>query len=283
MAQSAIESFQKLLQIRTISLDNPDYSSVERFLSSFAFESGLGFRRIDIEFSPGQRRPLFITSLAGRDPSLGSILLNSHFDVVPVAEDKWTHDPFGAEITPDGRIYGRGSQDMKSVCVQQLYALRHLAQSVNPPLRSVHCLCLPDEEIGGPTLCQFVHSPEFASLRVAFALDESCASPSPRYILHYSEKYIASTRFHVEGHTGHASRFLDDTAGEKLARLLTEVYSLRARELAKVRSGIPDGECTSANLTIIAGGQQQNVVRLRTSGLILVYILLVIWVHYQRS
>ena len=260
MTHSAIESFQDFLRIRTISLDNPDYSSVEQYLSSFARESGLGFKRYDAEVSPGQYRPIFITSLLGRDSTLGSILLNSHLDVVPVAEDKWTHDPFGAELTPDGCIYGRGTQDMKSVCIQQLYALRNLAHNVRPPLRSVHAICLPDEEVGGPSCCHFVHTPEFASLRPAFALDESCASPTTRYILHYSEKYIASARFHVEGRTGHASRFIDDTAGEKLARLLTEVYSLRSRELAKVRSGIPDGECTSANLTVITGGQQVNMV-----------------------
>ena len=37
--------------------------------------------------------------------------LNGHFDVVPVG-DGWTVDPFGG-IVRDGRIYGRGSCDIK--------------------------------------------------------------------------------------------------------------------------------------------------------------------------
>ncbi|MGE4486001.1 MAG: YgeY family selenium metabolism-linked hydrolase [Oscillospiraceae bacterium] len=41
------------------------------------------------------------------------ILYEGHMDEVPVADPKvWTHDPFGAEIE-NGRIYGRGTTDMK--------------------------------------------------------------------------------------------------------------------------------------------------------------------------
>jgi aminoacylase len=45
--------------------------------------------------------------------------LNSHTDVVPVFEESWNWDPFGAEKVKDEdgkyRIYARGSQDMKIV------------------------------------------------------------------------------------------------------------------------------------------------------------------------
>eukprot|EP00501_MAST-03F_sp_TOSAG23-6_P002152 GSMAST32.ASY1.ANO1.2251.1 assembled CDS len=52
--------------------------------------------------------------------TLPAILLNSHYDVVPAMENQWKYDPFGAIRTEEdgGRIYGRGTQDMKSVCVQ---------------------------------------------------------------------------------------------------------------------------------------------------------------------
>lgn len=52
------------------------------------------------------------------------MLLNSHYDVVPVMPECWTEaEPFaGAVVETDGgrRIYGRGAQDMKSVCVQYM-------------------------------------------------------------------------------------------------------------------------------------------------------------------
>lgn len=42
-----------------------------------------------------------------------TLILNGHMDTVPVGErDKWDVDPFGAEVR-NGRVYGRGSSDMK--------------------------------------------------------------------------------------------------------------------------------------------------------------------------
>jgi acetylornithine deacetylase/succinyl-diaminopimelate desuccinylase-like protein len=34
----------------------------------------------------------------GEDPSLPSILLNSHYDVVPVVRQHWKHDPFNVRV-----------------------------------------------------------------------------------------------------------------------------------------------------------------------------------------
>ena len=42
----------------------------------------------------------------------GGIVLSGHTDVVPVDGQAWTSDPFAA-LERDGRIYGRGSADMK--------------------------------------------------------------------------------------------------------------------------------------------------------------------------
>lgn len=50
--------------------------------------------------------------LKGKRPGK-KILFDGHMDTVPVQnEAEWTHDPFAAEIS-DGKIYGRGTTDMK--------------------------------------------------------------------------------------------------------------------------------------------------------------------------
>jgi putative selenium metabolism hydrolase len=55
-----------------------------------------------------------------------TVLFDSHMDVVPVTNpDEWTSDPFGAEIR-DGKIYGRGSSDMKGPLAAAVVALGHL-------------------------------------------------------------------------------------------------------------------------------------------------------------
>lgn len=99
--------------------------------------------------------------------------MNSHVDVVPFEAEKWDHPPLGAEIDEDGRIYARGTQDMKSVGMQYLEAIRKLVASGYKPLRSVYVTFVPDEEIGGADgVGRFVESEIFKSLSIAVVLDE---------------------------------------------------------------------------------------------------------------
>lgn len=56
------------------------------------------------------------------------ILFDGHMDTVPVADpSKWKHDPFGAEIV-DGRMYGRGTSDMKGALSAMLSAAMFFVQ-----------------------------------------------------------------------------------------------------------------------------------------------------------
>lgn len=43
----------------------------------------------------------------------GGVILSGHMDVVPVAGQDWTTDPFVLTDKGDGKLYGRGSCDMK--------------------------------------------------------------------------------------------------------------------------------------------------------------------------
>jgi succinyl-diaminopimelate desuccinylase len=78
---------------------------VERWLRAEGFE-------VDVdEVAPG--RPNVLASLG--DGAAGpTLLLEGHTDVVTEGNaGEWTHAPFGGDLV-DGRIYGRGSADMKS-------------------------------------------------------------------------------------------------------------------------------------------------------------------------
>lgn len=78
-----------------------------------------------------------------------SLILNGHVDVVPTgSENKWRHDPWGAEVV-DGRIYGRGSSDMKAGCTANILTVKVL-QAVGVRLRGDLILqSVVDEETGG--------------------------------------------------------------------------------------------------------------------------------------
>lgn len=66
--------------------------------------------------------------------------------------ERWSVDPFAADIQADGRIIARGAQDMKPVCMQYLEALLRLLRGperVANFARTVHLSFMPDEETGG--------------------------------------------------------------------------------------------------------------------------------------
>ena len=70
---------------------------------------------------------------------------NGHTDVVPVGDlEKWTFDPFGAEIE-DGFMYGRGAVDMKSAVAAFVAAAVEVVNET-PPAGSVVITVTGDEE-----------------------------------------------------------------------------------------------------------------------------------------
>lgn len=58
-------------------------------------------------------------------------------------QEKWTHDPFGAEVDEEGNIYARGAQDMKCVGIQYCEAVRRLIESGVRLKRTIHIIFMP--------------------------------------------------------------------------------------------------------------------------------------------
>jgi acetylornithine deacetylase len=79
------------------------------------------------------------------DRTGGGLVLSGHTDVVPVVGQDWDTDPFVATVK-DGKIFGRGTCDMKSfiaVCLAKVPVLAH-ANLPSP----VHFAFSYDEEVG---------------------------------------------------------------------------------------------------------------------------------------
>jgi acetylornithine deacetylase len=73
------------------------------------------------------------------------VLLSGHSDVVPVAGQAWSSDPFTV-VERDGRLYGRGTADMKSFLA---VALAHLPAMAAANLKTpIHLAVSYDEEVG---------------------------------------------------------------------------------------------------------------------------------------
>ena len=209
----------------------------------------------------------------GGDP----FLLLSHLDVVPAAADRWTHDPFAADIA-DGYIYGRGAVDMKGMVALEFGVVARLvaearAAGLDPardPIpglrRDVLFTCTADEEAGADDGARWVaaHRPDW--LRAAGAVNE-CGGVSVTiagrrlYPIQVAEKGYAPYRIHVTGTWGHGSMPRGDNAAVLAARIVERLAvpgpirltPVMSRFLEAAAAALPDA--AGAVLQRIAAGE----------------------------
>ncbi|UMM29972.1 hypothetical protein L5515_012060 [Caenorhabditis briggsae] len=225
-----VTRFREYLQVNT-EQPKPDYVACRDFLFKYADE--LGIERRSIETAPGTF--FVIMTIPGSRPELQSIMLYSHTDVVPTFREFWTHDPYSAFKDEQGNIFARGAQDMKCVGVQYMEALRNWFAKVTE---------------------------EFKKLNIDFALDEGIACDDDVYKVFYAERIPWWVKVTLPGNPGHGSKFIEQTAVEKLHKLIASVDEFRNEQKALL-AGNPEltvGDVTTSNVTIINGGVQVNVV-----------------------
>uniref|UniRef100_A0A8C2TLV6 Aminoacylase 1 n=1 Tax=Coturnix japonica TaxID=93934 RepID=A0A8C2TLV6_COTJA len=235
----SVTLFREYLRIDTRH-PKPDYDAAVQFLERVGTDVGLLCQKVEV--CPG--RVVLVLTWPGTNPRLRSILLNSHTDVVPVFEEHWTYPPFEAIKDSQGNIYARGAQDMKCVSIQYLEAVRRLKAEGKSFARTIHLSFVPDEEVGGyKGMVMFLQRPEFKALNVGFALDEGI-------------------KVKCVGSPGHGSRFITNTAAEKLHKVITSFLAFRESEKQRLKSNtnLTLGDVTSLNLTMLEGGVSFNVV-----------------------
>jgi len=117
-------------------------SNMELIEDVRGYLAGLGVES-HLTYDDDRRKANLYATLGPTDR--GGIALSGHTDVVPVDGQDWSSDPWTV-TERDGRLYGRGTCDMKAfIAVALSYAPRFLAADLQMP---VH-LCLSyDEEIG---------------------------------------------------------------------------------------------------------------------------------------
>ncbi|XP_076631647.1 aminoacylase-1 [Colletes latitarsis] len=254
---TAVENFRDYLRIPSVQ-PNINYDECVAFLQKQAKSLDFPIKIYHID----PKKPIVVLTWIGTEPSKPAILLNSHMDVVPVFEDKWTYPPFSAHMDEHGNIYARGSQDMKCVGIQYLEAIRRMKLAGQRFKRTIHISFVPDEEIGGVLgMKDFVHTKDFQALNVGFALDEGVASPEEYFYMNYGERSIWHVKVECAGSPGHGSLLMDNTAGEKIRVIIDRFMDFRATQKEKLKDPkIHLGDVTSVNLTQLKGGVQTNVV-----------------------
>ncbi|CAK8570768.1 unnamed protein product [Lathyrus sativus] len=246
-----ISRFQQFLKIKT-DHPTPNYKQSSDFLTSQA--KSLSLHSQTIELVSG--KPLVLLKWTGTNPELPAIMLYSHTDVVPAEQDKWDHPPFEAHVDSEGKIYARGSQDMKCVGMQYLEAVRKLKERGFQPKRSIYLAFAPDEEIGGHDGAEkFSLSSVFQDLNVGIVLDEGLASSDDHYRAFYAERSPWWLKIKAVGIPGHGAKLYDNSAMENLLKSIESIRRYRASQFDLIKAGLKaDGEVISINMAFLKAG-----------------------------
>ena len=209
--------------------------------------------RVDIHLDPsGQKANLFAT--IGPDTD-GGIVLSGHTDVVPVTDQEWTTDPFEM-VDRDGRLYGRGTCDMKGFIAAAVIMAPRLTEAVRD--RPLHFAFTHDEEVGCLGARALAETLRDRGLRPSVAI---IGEPtSMRIVEGHKGCYEYSTHFTgLEGHGSAPDRGVNavEYAVRYVARLLELKEALKARAPARSRFDPP---WTTINTGALTGGHAHNII-----------------------
>lgn len=164
------------------------------------------------------------------DGSLPPTILLNHMDVVPVEREKWTADPFGAQIK-DGYLYGRGALDMKGIGIFQLLSLVYLKRNNLTPRKDVFFLATCDEEVGGHKgvgwMLENVPPLQEAEsvINEGWPLVENQEGKLDHIKIDNSEKIALQIQLSAEGTTGHASIPLNDNPNKRIVEAVHNILN----------------------------------------------------------
>ena len=183
------------------------------------------------------------------------VILSGHTDTVPWCGQAWTLDPLGAELR-DGRLYGRGSADMKSYIGLVVAQTEHYLAADLP--QAIHYAFSYDEEVGCFGVQHLI-----ADLREAGIAPRLCLIGEPTGMVPaLAHKGVYRWRCCVKGKPAHSSltpRAVN--AIEAGARLISHIASMgdRWRAQGPTHEGF-DVPFTTASVGVVQGGIADNIV-----------------------
>ena len=206
-----IEHFQTLIRMATVS--DSDYEKTDKALFK-AYREKLRELYPTVceksEYSEhGNTAMLF--KIKGESRENPTVLM-SHYDVVPVVEERWAHPPFAAEIV-EGEIWGRGTLDTKITMLGIMESMEDMLKQGFVPKNDIYLSFSGDEEVSGISAPRVVDYLEAQGVKPALVLDEGGAVADgvfpglekPVAVIGIGEKGMCSVRLTAEGKGGHSS------------------------------------------------------------------------------
>ncbi|WP_102222766.1 acetylornithine deacetylase [Acidimangrovimonas sediminis] len=245
---TTVEILDKLISFDTVS-DRPNLSLIEWIRDTLATA---GIEATLVPDATGTKANLYAT--VGPQDRPG-VMLSGHTDVVPVAGQAWTRDPF--RMTEEGgRYYGRGTTDMKGFVASAIAAaIAAAGRDLQTPL---HLAFSHDEEVGCLGVRSLIALMEGAPVTPAMCI---VGEPTQMQVA-TGHKGKTALRATVTGREGHSA----------LAPLALNALHLGAEFIGAIRAvqdkiaadGLKDGDYdvpyTTVHVGKMSGGVQVNIV-----------------------
>ncbi|HET7404666.1 MAG TPA: ArgE/DapE family deacylase [Candidatus Bathyarchaeia archaeon] len=189
-------------------------------------------RRVSPELGLKGPRPNTYATFKG-DGDGPQILLNGHVDVVPADPLGWSNDPF-KPVVKNGKIYGRGSADMKGSDACQILSLRAMVETGAKFHGSITPTFTTDEEIGGYSGVEYLADKKVISKNADYCI----STDSGIEALHIASLGDAQFLVTVHGKAAHSGRGWMGTNAIEYGSSLIEEFKKAGEQVAKKRSKI---------------------------------------------
>jgi acetylornithine deacetylase len=200
-----------------------------------------------------QRRKANVFATLG--PGEGGIVLSGHTDVVPVEGQPWDSDPFALR-EEDGRLYGRGTADMKSFIACALALVPEIVgRGLTTPL---HLALSYDEEVGCLGVGRLIVDLMRSGIRPSACIVGEPTRMKP-VIAHKGKKGYRCTVKGLAGHSAYAPQGVNAVEYAAQAVSFLKDMARRQRDRGPYDRGF-DVAYTTVHTGVIRGGTALNVI-----------------------
>jgi len=239
-----VELAQSLVRCPSINPSGDTSACVRIVLNKFKEE------KIEAEIIEGKEGACNVVArLPGKNKGK-VLLLNGHMDVVPPGEG-WSFEPFGGEIK-DGKIYGRGTSDMKSGIASMISAMLGLKRSGTPFNGEIIFTGVAEEETAGKfgTIYLLQHN-------IGANADFAIVSEPTSLKVELGNRGVRWIDILVRGESSHAGRpYLGTNAIYYAAKLSEAIQAMKFKN----RNDAFEIPTPSISVTMISGGNKANII-----------------------
>lgn len=234
---------QEIIAFDTVNPPGNEYD-IAKFVGAQLTKNGF-----KVTYVPFEGDRLHVIAEKGLSNDTFPIVFTGHFDTVPLGDRKWNMDPFGGQVL-DGKLYGRGSSDMKGgVAAMVLAAIQAFEEGT--PVGGVRLVLTSGEELGCQGATDLVAN--YKDLGKANGLIVGEPTANIPAIGHKGGLYLRLT---ASGVTAHSSMpHLGENAIYKVARAIIKAEQFNFRDVKDPLLGL-----STLNVGQVFGGLNINSV-----------------------